>query len=73
MVKLKLARGLLAGIIGPALVRSKGGGSTKVHAATGALGNPVHFILAGGERNDITQIEGLHNGLKAGHGFADMT
>jgi transposase len=45
--------------------------STKVHAATDALGNPVRFILTGGERNDITQIEPLLQGLKAGHVLAD--
>ena len=45
--------------------------STKVHAATDALGNPVRFILTGGERNDITQIEPLLQGLKAGHVMAD--
>ena len=33
--------------------------------------NPVRFILTGGERNDITQIEGLLEGLKAGHVLAD--
>jgi transposase len=45
--------------------------STKVHAATDALGNPVRFILTGGERNDITQIEPLLQGLRAGHVLAD--
>jgi transposase len=45
--------------------------STKVHAATDALGNPVRFILTGGERNDITQIEPLLDGLKAGYVPAD--
>lgn len=45
--------------------------STKVHAATDALGNPVRFILTGGERNDITQIEGLLDGLRADHVLAD--
>jgi transposase len=45
--------------------------STKVHVATDALGNPVRFILTGGERNDITQIEPLLQGLKAGHVLAD--
>nr|WP_317154003.1 IS5 family transposase [Sphingopyxis indica] len=54
-----------------ALGRSKGGLSTKVHAATDALGNPVRFILTGGERNDITQIEGLLDGLRADHVLAD--
>ncbi|WP_292162314.1 transposase [Mesorhizobium sp.] len=51
--------------------RSKGGLSTKVHAAADALGNPIRFILTGGERNDITQIEGLLEGLKTGHVLAD--
>ena len=36
-----------------------------------ALGNPVRFIQTGGERNDITQIEPLLQGLKAGHVLAD--
>jgi len=45
--------------------------STKIHAATDALGNPVRFILTGGERNDITQIEALLDGLQAGHVLAD--
>lgn len=45
--------------------------TTKVHAATDALGNPVRFILTGGERNDITQIEPLFDGLKASHVLAD--
>jgi len=45
--------------------------STKVHAAIDALGNPIRFILTDGERNDITQIELLLDGLKAGHVLAD--
>lgn len=45
--------------------------STKVHAATDALGNPVRFVLTGGERNDITQIAPLLDGLKAGHVLGD--
>lgn len=45
--------------------------STKVHVATDALGNPVRFILTGGERNDITQIEPLLQGLEARHVLAD--
>jgi len=35
------------------------------------LGNPIRFILTGGQRNDITQIEGLLEGLKTGHVLAD--
>lgn len=45
--------------------------STKIHAVTDALGNPVRFILTGGQRNDITQIEQLLDGLRAGHVIAD--
>ena len=40
-----------------ALGRSKGGFTTKIHAAVDALGNPLHFILTPGQRNDITQAE----------------
>lgn len=39
--------------------------------ATDALGNPVRFILTGGERNDITQIEPLLDGLQANYVLAD--
>lgn len=42
-----------------ALGRSRGGFSTKVHAACDALGNPRRFILTPGERSEITQAEAL--------------
>ena len=51
--------------------RSKGGLSTKVHLATDALGNPLRFVLTGGERNDITQIEALLDGIQAKYVLAD--
>jgi transposase len=35
------------------------------------LGNPVRFILTGGARNHITQIEDLLHGFQAGHVLAD--
>lgn len=35
------------------------------------MGNPIRFILTGDERNGITQIEGLLEGLKTGHVLAD--
>ena len=38
-----------------ALGRSKGGFTTKIHAAVDALGNPLKFSLTGGQRHDITQ------------------
>lgn len=37
------------------LGRSSGGFTTKIHTLTDALGNPLKFILTGGQRNDITQ------------------
>ena len=44
--------------------RSKGGFSTKLHAAVDALGNPVQFVLTGGERADISQAEVLIDGIR---------
>lgn len=35
------------------------------------MGNPVRFILTGGQRNDITQIEPLLEGFKAKYVLAD--
>jgi transposase len=42
-----------------ALGRSKGGFTTKIHAAVDALGNPLKFSLTGGQRHDITQASFL--------------
>ena len=42
-----------------ALGRSRGGFSTKVHAITDALGNPLDFVLTGGQASDIGQAEKL--------------
>lgn len=39
--------------------------------AVDALGNPVRFILTGGERNDITQAPALIEGLPASFVLAD--
>ena len=39
--------------------------------AVDALGNPVRFILTGGERNDITQASALIEGLPATYVLAD--
>jgi|CXWL01.1.fsa_nt_gi transposase len=44
---------------GEALGRSRGGFGTKVHAVTDALGNPLDFILTGGQESDIGQAEAL--------------
>lgn len=42
-----------------ALGRSKGDFTTKIHAITDALGNPLDFILTGGQASDIGQAENL--------------
>ena len=42
-----------------ALGRSRGGFSTKIHAKVDGLGNPLCFILTGGERHESTQAEAL--------------
>jgi len=42
-----------------ALGRSRGGFSTKVHMSVDGLGNPLRFILTGGQRHDITQAPAL--------------
>jgi transposase len=48
------------------LGRSRGGFSTKIHIAVDALGNPVDFILTGGQEADVTQAEPLIDGHEAG-------
>lgn len=42
-----------------ALGRSRGEFSTKIHALTDALGNPLKFILTPGQQSDITQANQL--------------
>ncbi len=54
-----------------ALGRSRGGFTTKIHALCDALGNPVRFILTGGERHDCTQALALIEGLKPEAVLAD--
>ena len=64
-------RGKKSGAEEQALGRSRGGFSTKVHALTDALGNPVKFILTGGQESDIGQAENLLTGIQAGALLAD--
>jgi transposase len=54
-----------------ALGRSRGGFSTKIHAAVDALGNALRFILTGGERHDSTQAEALIDGFETEAVIAD--
>ena len=42
-----------------ALGRSRGGFGTKIHAITDGLGNPLDFVLTGGQVHDATQGEVL--------------
>ena len=48
-----------------------GGFSTKIHILVDALGNPVEFILTGGQQADVTQAEPLMRGHQADAVIAD--
>jgi transposase len=48
-----------SGEVQEALGRSRGGFSTKIHALTDALGNPLAFVLTGGQAADIGQAQHL--------------
>ncbi|XVJ51627.1 MAG: IS5 family transposase [Vampirovibrio sp.] len=47
------------------LGRSCGGFSSKIHAVCDALGNPLDFIVSGGQVHDATQAIALISGLQA--------
>ena len=53
------------------LGRSRGGLSTKIHAAGDALGNPVRLIGSPGQRNDIAFAHELVDGFAADVTIAD--
>ena len=44
---------------GEKIGRSRGGLSIKVHAVTDGPRNPLHFLLSGGNRNDICMAQEL--------------
>ena len=46
-----------------AMGKSRGGLSTKIHAAVDALGNPVRFILTAGQHSEIKQANSLIEGF----------
>jgi transposase len=48
-----------------------GGFRTKIHLLVDALGNPVEFLLRGGQEADVTQAEPLMQGHEAGAFHAD--
>jgi putative transposase len=53
------------------LGRSRGGLSTKIHAATEALGLPIRLIASPGQRNDIAFAHDLIDGIEAEVTIAD--
>lgn len=48
-----------------------GGFGTKIHILVDAMGNPVEFILTGGQEADVTQAGPLMQGHRAGAAIAD--
>ncbi|WP_448216947.1 transposase [Endozoicomonas sp. 2B-B] len=52
-------------------LRSRGGLTTKIHAATDALGNPVRFILTAGQVSEYGQANALIEGFSADFILAD--
>lgn len=55
----------------PALGRSSGGFSTKIHVLVDALGNPLDFILTAGQVADVTQAPALLAGMSANYAIMD--
>ena len=54
-----------------ALGRSRGGFSTKIHIVVDGLGNPLRFLLTGGQCHDITQVCDLIDGFAPDYLIAD--
>lgn len=54
-----------------ALGRSKGGFSSKIHVLVDALGNPLNFVLTGGQRHDVSQATVLLQGYNGDYVIAD--
>ena len=57
------AAGAKGGADAQAIGRSRGGPSTKINAVVDALGNPLRFILTGGQVHDSKQLEALIEGF----------
>ena len=54
-----------------AMGRSRGGLSTKIHAAVDGLGNPIRLLLTPGQCSEIKQADTLIEGLTPGYVIAD--
>ncbi len=50
---------------------SRGGLTTKIHAAVDALGNPVRFLLTAGQASEYRQANALIEGFEAEYVLAD--
>lgn len=59
------------GFLDEGLGRSRGGLSSKIHCVVDGLGNPVDFILTGGEVHDNVCADALLDGKKAAFVIAD--
>jgi transposase len=53
------------------LGRSRGGWTTKIHAAVNDKGTPVRFVLTGGQQHDMTKAETLIADLSPQYVVAD--
>jgi len=51
--------------------KSRGGLSTKIHAAVDAQGNPVRLLLTAGQTSEYAQAEALIAGFEANYVLAD--
>jgi transposase len=51
--------------------KSRGGLSTKIHAAVDALGNPVRLLLTPGQASEYGQAQALLDGFSPGAVLAD--
>ena len=56
---------------GQAIRRSRGGLTTKIHAAVDALGNPVRLLLTAGQASEYGQANALIEGFNVDHVVAD--
>lgn len=54
-----------------AVGKSRGGLSTKIHAAVDALGNPVRLLLTAGQASEYGQANALIEGFEAEYVLAD--
>ena len=51
--------------------KSRGGLSTKIHAAVDALGNPLRLLLSPGQSSEMLQAQALIAGIRSDYVIAD--